>query len=215
MKLILCSEGFYTEEIIAKCEELVGKLRKSISVAVINEAYAVEHDDNLHWVLDNLNTVRDTFGGKSELVNLLALDIETAKERIAMHDVIFVVGGHADYLMSVFNKTGFSKLLPELLTSKVYVGSSAGSMVAGNRFSKEAYLKIYNQDSKYGVNKYLGLIDIAIMPHLDSPHFPNRKENLLSAVGNHKGVIYGLRDDSAVVVEGGKISTIGSKPLII
>src|SRR5260221_3698607 len=105
LKLILCSEGFYTEEIVAKCEELVGKPRASINIAIINEAYAVEHDNNLRWVLDNLNLVKDNFGGNLELVNLLALDIATVKERIQQNDVIFVVGGNKEYLMSVFNKT--------------------------------------------------------------------------------------------------------------
>lgn len=215
MKLILCSEGFYTEEIVAKCEELVDKPRDSINIAVINEAYAVEHDNNLRWVLNNLKLVEDNFGGNLELVNLLALDIEVVKKRILENDVIFVVGGHTDYLMSVFNKSGFSKLLPELLETKVYVGSSAGSMVLGKRLSTEAYKKIYNEGDTYGVNKYLELVDMCIMPHLDSAHFPNRKETLLEAAKDHSGVIYGLRDDSAVVVDGESISILGSEPIVL
>lgn len=215
MKLILCSEGFYTEETVAKCEHLVGKPRRSISVSIINEGYAVEHDNNLRWVLDNLNKVRDTFGGNLELVNLLALDIQTIKKRIKLNDVIFVVGGNQDYLMSVFNRSGFSKILPDILKSKVYVGSSAGSMVLGKRLSAEAYEKIYHERSIYGINKFLEFIDISIMPHLDNPHFDNRREILMDASRNHHGVIYGLRDDSAIVVENSKISTIGSMPLII
>ncbi len=214
MKLILCSEGFYTQEIVAKCEELVGKPRSAISIAVINEGYAVDHDNNLPWVLENLNTVKNNFGGNLELVNVLALDIKTIRERIMQHDVIFVVGGHTDYLMSVFNNSGFSKLLPNLLKTKVYVGSSAGSMVLGKRLSSEAYQKIYNFQDAYGVNEYLGLVDVSIMPHLDSPHFPNRKETLQEAAKKHRGVIYGLRDDSAIIVDGDNITTIGSQPLI-
>lgn len=215
MKLILASAGFSTEEIIAKCEELAGKSRDSISVAVINESYAVEHEDNLRWVLDDLNLVRDNFGGNLELVNLLALDIKTIKERIELNDVIFVVGGNTDYLMKVFNESGFSEILPELLETKVYVGSSAGGMVLGKRLSREAYKKIYGEDGEYGIDKFLELIDIAEMPHLDNPQFPNRKENLLEVAKYHSGIIYGLRDDSAIVVEGSKIYTTGSEPLIL
>lgn len=214
MKLILCSEGFSTKEIVDRCVGFVGKPKDSINVAVINEAYAVE-DNNLHWVLNNLDKVKDNFGGDLELVNLLALDIETIKERLGKSDVIFVLGGHTDYLMSVFNKSGFSKILPELLKTKVYVGSSAGSMVLGKRLSEEAYEKIYNEQNAYGVNKYLELVDISIMPHLDSPHFPNRKETLLDAVKQYSGVVYGLRDDSAIIVDEDNITTIGSEPLII
>lgn len=215
MKLLLCSEGFHTQEIVAKCEELVGKKRDTINVAVINEAYAVEHDDNLRWVVATLNNVQKNFGGKLELVNLLVLDSDTVKQRIEQHDVIFVVGGNTDYLMSVFSKTGFSRLLPDLLKTKVYVGSSAGSMVMGQRLSAKAYKQIYGERDLYGVERYLELIDIAIMPHLNSRHFPNRKETLLAAAGDHHGVIYGLQDDSAIVVEDDNLSTIGSEPLIL
>ncbi|MBP9691164.1 Type 1 glutamine amidotransferase-like domain-containing protein [Candidatus Woesebacteria bacterium] len=215
MKLLLCSEGFTTEEIITKCEELVGKPRTAINVAVINEAYAVEHENNLRWVLENLNTVDKTFGGKLELVNLLGLDIHTIKERIEKADIIYVVGGHTDYLMSVFNKTGFSKILPELLKTKIYVGSSAGSMVLGKRLSAEAYEMIYGEKDIYGNNDYLGLVDFSIMPHLDSPHFANRKEKLLEASKQHKGIIYALRDDTAIIVNGNEIALIGSEPLIL
>ncbi len=215
MKLLLCSEGFTTEEIISKCEELVGKPRTAINVAVINEAYAVEHENNLRWVLENLNIVDKTFGGKLELVNLLGLDIHTIKERIEKADVIYVVGGHTDYLMSVFIKSGFSKILRELLDSKVYVGSSAGSMVLGKRLSAEAYEMIYGEKGIYGNNDYMGLVDFSIMPHLDSAHFSNRKEKLLEAAQYYDGVVYGLRDDTAIVVNGNEMKTIGSEPLII
>lgn len=215
MKLILASAGFTTEEIVKKCEELVGKKRTEISVAVINESYAVEHKNNLRWVLNDLNNIRDNFGGNLELVNLLALDLKTVKERIELNDVIFVVGGNTDYLMKVFNDTGFSEILPELLKSKVYVGSSAGGMILGKRLSVNAYKKMYGERGTHGITKFLELVDLTEMPHLDSKHFPNRRELLLEAAKDHDGIIYGLKDDCAIVIDGESISTIGSEPLIL
>lgn len=215
MKLILASAGFYTPAIIEKCVHLVGKPQDKINFAVINEAYAVEHGDH-GWVLDDLNRIKKNFKGNMELVNLLALDLDTVKKRIKLADVIFVVGGHTDYLMSIFKKTGFDKLLPKLLESKVYVGSSAGSMVICNRVSTEAYQKIYGEENDYGVSKYLSLVDLAIKPHLGSKFFPNnRKEVLLEVAKNYNGLIYGLHDDDAVIVEADKQYTIGSEPIKI
>ncbi len=193
---------------------MVGKARKKINVAVINEAYA-PFRDTLRWVLANLNKVAENFGGRLEFVNLLALDAKEVKERIGKSDVIFVVGGNTDYLMSVFNKTGFSQMLPQLLKTKVYVGSSAGSMVLGKRLSTKAYEKIYGERGTFGINQYLGLVNLCFMPHLDSEDFPNRKETLIDAVKDHHGApVYGLRDDSAIIVEGETMTTIGSEPLI-
>lgn len=215
MKLLLASAGLYTSEIIAKCVELVGKPQDEINFAVINEAYAVEHDDH-GWVLDDLNRVKDNFKGRMEFVNLLALDAETVKARLQLADVIFAVGGHTDYLMSVFEKTGLDKLLPELLKNKVYVGSSAGSMVLCNRLSTEAYAKVYGEENDYGVTKYMGLIDFAIKPHLGNKQFPqNNKDVLLDVSKNYKGVVYGMADDSAIVVDGNKTYFIGSEPIKI
>jgi dipeptidase E len=214
MKLVLCSEGFHTPNTVEACVRLVGKPQDQISIGIINEAYAVEEGDK-RWVLDNLNSVASNFSGEIDIVDLLALSIEKVEERLSDKDVIFVVGGDTDYLMSVYQKTGFDMLLPKLLETKVYVGSSAGSMVVGKRINAAAYKLIYGEDSKWNIDQYVGLVDLSVMPHLDSPHFPNRKESLLEAVGSFEGKVYGLRDDSAVVIDGENVQTIGSEPIII
>ena len=215
MKLLLTSAGFLTPALIATCTELVGKPQDIINFAVINEGYAVEPGDH-GWVLDDLNHIKDAFKGRMELVNLLPLDLATVKARIALADVIFVVGGYTDYLMSVFYKTGFDELLPELLKTKVYVGSSAGSMVLGKRVSTEAYAKIYGEENDYGITEHLGLVDFAIKPHLDSKLFPqNRKDVLLDVTKDYSGTVYGLADDAAIVVEDSKTYLIGSEPVKI
>jgi hypothetical protein len=97
----------------------------------------------------------------------------------------------------------------------VYVGSSAGSMVIGKRLSGEAHRVIYGEEITYGTEHFLEFIDQAIMPHLDSPHFPNREETLLKAAKNYNGTVYGLKDDSAVVVNGDEQKVIGSPPVTI
>lgn len=214
MKLILCSEGFHTPNTVEACIKLVGKPQDQITVGIINEAFAVEQGDK-SWVLDNLNSVAKNFTAELDIIDLLALSITEVEERLADKDVIFVVGGDTDYLMSVYQKTGFDKLLPKLLETKVYVGSSAGSMVAGKRISEAAYRLIYGEDSKYNISDYTGLVNLSVMPHLDSPYFPNRKESLLEAVGKFEGKVYGLRDDSAVVVDGDEVYTVGSEPIVI
>ncbi len=214
MKLVLCSEGFHTPNTVEACVKLVGKPQEQISIGIINEAYAVEEGDK-RWVLDNLNSVANNFSGEIDIVDLLALSIEEIENRLADKDVIFVVGGDTDYLMGVYQKTGFNKLLPKLLQTKVYVGSGAGSMVVGKRISAAAYRLIYGEDSKWDIDEYVGLVDLSVMPHLDSPHFPNRKESLIEAVGSFEGTVYGLRDDSAVVIDGDDIHTIGSEPIVI
>lgn len=215
MKLVLASAGFYTQEIVDTCVKLVGKPQDEITVAVINEAYAVEHGDH-GWVLDDLNRIKRYFKARMELVNLLALDLETVRQRIELADVIFVVGGHTDYLMSVFRETGFDILLPELLRTKVYVGSSAGSMVVCQRISTEAYAKVYGEADDFGVSEYMGLVDVALKPHLGNKLFPqNNEQVLLDVTAAYHGTVYGLTDDAALVVEGDRTYFVGSEPIKI
>ncbi|HEY5695512.1 MAG TPA: Type 1 glutamine amidotransferase-like domain-containing protein [Candidatus Saccharimonadales bacterium] len=215
MKLLLCSEGFYTEEEIAKTEELVGKPRAEIGIAIINEAYAVEKGGH-RWVIETLAKVGNIFGGHIELVNLLALDLSEVKQRIELCDVIFVVGGHTDYLMYVFQKSGFDRLLPDLLRTKVYVGSSAGSMVAARRMSTKAYEMVYGEEGDYGVTHYFNFVDFALKPHFGSPLFKARtKEQLLEASKGYVGTVYGLDDNTAMVIEDDKVHPIGGKPIKI
>lgn len=215
MKLILSSAGFYTQNIIDECAQLVGKPKAEIDIAVINEAYAGELGDH-RWLVEDLVRIKNAFGGTFELTNLLALDIKTVEERIKMADVIYVEGGNTDYLMSVFSKTGFDKLLPKLLKDKVYVGSSAGAVVAGKRVSTDTYQQIYGGRNTYGTTMYLGLVDFALKPHMGSEFFPKNRPNILhKALAGHNGTTYGLTDDSAIIIDENDTYIIGSVPIKI
>ncbi|NND64952.1 MAG: type 1 glutamine amidotransferase-like domain-containing protein [Gammaproteobacteria bacterium] len=212
MKLLLTSAGFTTNDIVQACVDLVGKPKDEVSFAVINEAYVAEAGDH-RWVIDDLNNVYNNFAGEIELINLVALSTDEVKNRIDRRDVILTLGGHTDYLMKVFNDTGFSEILPELLKSKTYVGSSAGSMVLTNRASSESYQAVYGEEANYGITQYLGFVDACIKPHLESPHFPNnRREKLATICKDLPGTLYALKDDSAILIDGDKISFIGSEP---
>lgn len=215
MKLVLCSEGFHTQNTVQACVDLVGKPQDEIKVAVINEGYAPEENDK-RWVLHNLSCVADNFPGFFDIVNLLALPINEVEERIEKCDVIFVVGGNTDYLMHVFQKTGLDKLLPKLLKTKVYVGSSAGSIVMGKRPSTKEYLEAFGREKDFGTTRYLEFVDLAIRPHMDSSDEPKRREDVLRKTSKGLGFpVYGLRDDAAIVVKDNELYPIGTQPYIV
>lgn len=211
MKLLLTSAGFRTEEIAAECGRLVGKNLKDIKIAIINEAHSVEDEDK-HWIIEELSLVAKYFPADIDFINLLALNLEEIKKRFLKSDVIYVLGGNSDYLKSLYDRMGLSELLPTILNSKVYVGSSAGSMVMCKRLNRLAYQEIYGMRSIFGVKKYLEFTDFSFMPHLDSPYFSDRKEVIDRAAAKNSGIIYGIRDDSAIAIDGGTIKFIGSKP---
>mgnify|MGYP001579176637 CR=1 FL=1 len=215
MKLLLTSGGLSSKEIIDSLVKLVEKKQGDISVAVINEAFAVEKGSK-RWVIDELANIGKLFEGEIDIVDLLALSKEEIGNRIKNSDVIYVLGGHTDYLMSVYNKSGFAEILPVLLKDKVYVGSSAGSMVACQRVSTGAYWNIYGEENDFGAKEYLNLTDFAIKPHLDSADFPKVRKDVLQKVSSaFDKTIFGLRDDQAILINDGQIEFVGGKPLAL
>lgn len=216
MKLLLTSAGFTTQGIIDKCVELCAKPKNKIKIAIINEGYAAEPGDH-RWMIDELLKIVKAFPDNVlEVVSLKSLAKNQIKERLMANDVIFVVGGHTDYTMQAFNESGLTDILPEILSKKVYVGSSAGAMIIGKRVSSKAYLEVYGEEHDFGIDSYMDIVDFAIKPHLNSPEFPESNKDIFVRISaTHNGVIYGLGDDSAVVVENGKIKIIGTDHLVI
>lgn len=203
MKLILASSPEGLKDITEKIVELVGKPANEISVCCINEAGAKSKSDK-RWFIKGLYKMSKTYGGKIGFCNLLALDIKEVEEMLLEYDVVWCFGGHTDYLKSVFDKTGFSTLLPKLLKKIVWVGSSAGSCVMVNRHT---FTPI-----ECGIAKYMGLFDFCLRPHVWEKYATEDKykyENLVEE--SHKQIVYALSDKSAVIVDGQKIYLHGKK----
>lgn len=210
MRLLLSSAGIRTTELARALADLAGKPLMDINVAIINEAAAVEPGDKT-WLLDELNDLRNYVGGSIDFIDLLALNMDEVRERAGFADVVYAVGGNPDYLQYVYSETGFGELLKTaFLDSKVYVGSSAGSMVLGRRGSTNEYLNYYGSDRTFDTQDYLGLVNFVIKPHFESPDLPkNHKDILLKASADEKQLIYAIRDDQAIIVKDEAISFVG------
>lgn len=209
MKLILTSDSITIPAIADKIIEFTQKAAEDIKFAIINEAYAVEEGSH-NWILRNLDTIRKYFGDFNiHFVNLLALDIKTIEERINNADVIFCCGGNTEYLQTVFEKTGFDKLLPKLLTTKVFVGTSAGSMIVGKLPTLEVLNEIYDATDLFGISDYLGLYNFSILPHTSKKHFNNRFMACVKESTRQTYPVYSLSDTSALIIDGNKEYMIG------
>ena len=215
MKFLLTSQGFTTKSIVQACENLLQKPAKEISIAIINEAHAVQLGDK-RWNVDEIGRIASSLGGELDIVDLLALDKEQIFQRVANKDVIFVVGGDTDYLRSVYSKSGFDEILALLPEENVYVGSSAGSMVLGVRLPIEARGVLFDDQEIFGINKYLELFDFSIVPHMDGDAFFNcRRDIVMEHLSTFEPLTFCLRDDQALVIDGKEISFIGGNPLTL
>lgn len=90
------------------------------------------------------------------------------RAELSKHDVIFVAGGLVTYLAEHARRSGFNAIIRGLLRDgKIYVGSSAGSMIVGP--TVEPFLEEEKTELPTGFvlenPECMRLVDFAILPH--------------------------------------------------
>jgi dipeptidase E len=119
-----------------------------------------------------------------------------------------VNGGYSGYLAQVMKKSGFTKILPDLLNKGiVYVGSSAGSMVL-SAVQDAASFYIGEPEPEALEIGGLGLIDFEFYPLHDSRWTAELVEQVKTK-RNKDLKYYLVRDGQAISVEDGQVKTYG------
>lgn len=211
MKIILGSCGLSTELIIETCEDLVGKNRKDINIAIINEAIKGESGDH-RWFVQELQYLSEIIGGNMEFIDIQAHPLNYIEQHIAAADLVYCFGGNTDYLANIFIKTGFDKILPKILAEKVWVGSSAGSCVLCHKESEEIQKAIYKE--KRETDHFMDIIPIIFLPHLHG-FYKFDKEEVGDASKLTNLPVYALSDGAAIIVnDDSPLKIIGKDYLI-
>ncbi len=223
MKLFLTSAGFTNETIIDAFRGMLGKPTGESNIVVIPTGQNPEAADK-GWVIKEDMVGPYSLGWRNfEIVDLAAmhsLPRELWWPKLERADVLLIGGGNSFYLSYWMQKCGMLDVLPKWLESKVYVGISAGSMVAGE--SLRADSRVLERagelhDDEYDVlgpegqssGKTLQLVDFVYRPHLNSPNFPKVREDLLSNIAAKLSVpMYACDDDTALKVIDGTVEVI-------
>lgn len=209
MKLLLSSNGFSNQAIADALFDLLGKKPEDTSLVFIPTASNVELGDK-DWLINDLINIKKQGFKSIAIADISAVPESIWRPQLEEADVLFFEGGNTYHLMRWVNDTGLVKLLAEMLQTKVYVGVSAGSMIAGPdvnlRLSKALYGEEAEKDSMAG----LGFVDFYVFPHLNSPHFATRNEAILKEVMKEvTRKTYALDDQSALKVVDGKVEVVG------
>lgn len=210
MRLLLTSNGISNKSIKNALADLLQKPFSESSVAFIPTAANMD-ESNKSWLVDDMVNIKDLGFKFLDIVDFSALPKKIWLQRIKKCDVLFFSGGSTPHLMSSLKKSGLAQLLPKLLETKVYVGVSAGSIATNPSIvltsnDKKVY---YEKWTKYKSNEGLGLIDFYVRPHLNSRFFPNANAEYIGKIAKDiKGKVYALDDQSAIKVEGDKLTVI-------
>lgn len=209
MKLLLTSSGITNSSIATALFELTSKKPEDTTVVFVPTASNVESGDKDWLITDLMNLKKQNF--KSiEITDISAVDEKIWRPSIERADVLFFEGGNTYHLMRWLNKSGLTKLLPDLLKDKVYVGVSAGSMVTSPDLALKLSQVIYEEDI-FETEELNGLnfVDFYFLPHLNNEWFMKvRKENIEKVGQEINKTIYALDDNSALKITDDKIEVI-------
>ena len=210
MKLLLTSNGLSNQSIADALFELVGKKPSETVIAFVPTAMNVT-TGNKDWFIDDLYNLKKQGLKEIDIVDISALPKEVWLPRLEKADVLFFSGGNTSHLMRWLKESGLANILPDLLKTRVYAGISAGSIVTNPTLALSSKDKkiYYKEKFGYGDEDALGFVDFYTRPHLNSPDFPQAREDYLREIVKEFDVpLYALDDESALKVENGEVQIV-------
>jgi len=209
MKLLLTSGGITNASIEKALFDLVGKKPEDTTLVFIPTASHVEKGDK-SWLIDDLINLKKLGLKSIEIADISAVDEEVWRPKFEEADILFFEGGNTYHLMRWIKKSGLDALLPGFLKTKVYVGVSAGSMVACKDLLLKQSQLIYEEDLTETENMAgLHLVDVYVLPHLNSEYFTKLREDAIrEATQGMTETVYALDDQSALKVVDGAVEVV-------
>lgn len=203
MKLLLTSGGI-TNGVIAKAlGDLVAKPRKDVRVGFVPTAANYESGSK-EWFVRQLVNLQQFGYEWIDIVDPSAADVAWAA-RLDDVDIIYVSGGNTFHLLNQFRKTGFDKWLQSALEHKVYVGSSAGSIVATPSI-QGAGVEGGDRNSVNLKNlEGLNMVDFELLPHVGDGIAVQAAERYAQMTPN---VFYAIDDQTAIKVDGKEVTVV-------
>lgn len=200
MKLYLSS---YRIPNITALQNLFDVQLKDVRVAHIPNAkdYYVRRVKNI--VSNEVVTFIKSIG----FVNVETIDLQdhrseqVLKEKLQKFDLIWVAGGNTFCLREEMRKSGFENIIVDLLEEGVvYVGESAGSIVAGNSL-KGIEFADNPEFAETVIWKGMNLLPHYILPHVGSESFGEAVEKAKELHADNSDVVE-LTDQQALVING-------------
>ncbi|HET9411770.1 MAG TPA: Type 1 glutamine amidotransferase-like domain-containing protein, partial [Candidatus Saccharimonadales bacterium] len=192
MKLLLTSAGLTNSAIVDALLDLLGKPFSKANIVFIPTAANAEEGDK-SWLVQDLTSTQALGWGSFQIIDIAAthgLSNNVWLTSVREADVLMVGGGNCFYLSYWLHRSGLASELPHLLKTSVYIGVSAGSMVAGASLCVASQAlnnpqsfkdEVYDELGPLGQSsaKTLHLTDFVFRPHLNSPFFPKANQSFL------------------------------------
>lgn len=161
-KLFLTSSVYYVAPQIAK---EIGK--RGLKLLFITTAVEVEEGD-LQWFRNDRKSLVNA-GFKVTDYTIADKSLRDIEKNIKKNDIIYVSGGNVFYLLQKIQQTGCADIIKKYVEQgKIYIGTSAGSIVAGPDIYPARRLGKVEKAQNLKGYKGLGLVDFVVLPHWGS-----------------------------------------------
>jgi dipeptidase E len=230
MRALLTSAGITNGSIHDALVDLLGKpIAESNALVIPTALYPFPGGPGMAWqAISGQGPSRMCgLGWKSlgvlELTALPSIDEAAWVPAVRDADALLVCGGDPLFLAHWMRRSGLTDLLPTLRSEAVYVGVSAGSMAACATVV-ETYLEppngnvgpLKSEDVVLGdIDRILvtgqgaGLVDFAVIPHLEHPHHPDASfANAEQWAGRIPAPAYAIDDETALAVVDGAVHVV-------
>lgn len=202
-KLFLTSEGL-PPETAPHFAELLDRDPQDLKLAMIPTAGYPEIDPIL------LNETKEGLGKSGfqiEVIDLKVEDPKVIKSKLEKVDIINVGGGNTFFLLYWVRICGLDKYLGELLDQgKIYLGVSAGSILAGPNIAISGWRKDWDKN----VVHLKDLTGLNLVPFAISPHYTEADRSLLKEKSKNVNYpIIAINDTQTVRVIGNDYKIVG------
>ena len=144
------------------------------------------------------------------IVARLSLAVSTrarTRDAVLAADVIAVSGGDPFHLLAIARHAGFGDAVrPALQAGAVYVGYSAGAMLAGPTLEPLSLTSPFTPPPALELTG-LGLVDVLVLPHDDHPGRHDRHRAARAAYGDRVRLV-ALRDGDVLLHDSGRETTL-------
>ena len=189
--IILTSCGIKNDEFKNKFYEVLSKESlKDKKVLYITTASDGEKDDDKSWMEEEYKTIL-----KLGITDTNITEYKIGNDiNIYDFDIMYMMGGNTFYLLNIIRKSNFDGKIKKFINDgKVYIGSSAGSVILGNSIN----VALGYDENKVNMVDFTGLkiVDALIIPH------SNRKEEFIKKLKSEtKENVLALYDGDGVII---------------
>lgn len=152
----------------------------------------------------------EVLGCEVSVLDLATVGPAEVEEALTGLDGVFLTGGNSFLLLWHARRSGFAELVAPLVErgDLLYVGTSAGAMVAGPDLAPAANLDNRREVPELESSVALGLVPFTVLPHDNQPEARAIHDAIVAA---HPSLPFvRLTDGKAVVVNGDRVEVVDS-----